>query len=232
MSLRKLCYFGLLASATLVSPLAQALEADVVDSKFASITVLAPVTKAGELRPIADVGMVAFFSPLAANLFAQGWRKQTGNKGEFRVAPLSLTQFEAAFLTARQKNENLSRTYIPDPAQIPAVVGLQLQQGITAQQARINAQQQPFIFCPDPLVRITQKVENSSKTFVPCAFTFTSMALLVNRSNQDAKKPTILKAYSLQEMVQFLTNDSGEDARNLTIASPISQPQAESSPED
>jgi hypothetical protein len=58
------------------------------------------------------------------------------------------------------------------------------------------------------------------------------MALLINRSNQDAKKPTILKAYSLQEMVQFLTNESGEDARNLTITSPIAQPQPQSSPPD
>jgi hypothetical protein len=232
MSLRNLCCFGLLASATLASPLAQALEADVVDSKFASVIVLAPVTEAGELRPIADVGMVAFFSPLAANLFAQGWRKRTGNKEEFRVAPLSLTEFEAAFLTAREKNDNLSKAYVPDPAQIPAAVGLQMQQGVTAEQARMNAQQQPFIFCPDPLVRITQRVKNNSKTVVPCAFTFTSMALIVNRSNQDAKKPTILKAYSLQEMVQFLTNESAEDARNLTIASPIEQPQAQPSPSD
>ena len=232
MSLRNLCCFGLLTSATLASPLAQALEADVVDSKFANVTVLAPVTKAGELRPIADVGMIAFFSPLAANLFAQGWRKQTGNEGEFRVAPLSLTEFEAAFLTARQKNVNLSKAYVPDPAQIPTAVGLQMQQGVTAEQARINAQQQPFIFCPDPLVRITQKVKNKSQTVVPCAFTFTSMALLVNRSNQNAKKPTILKAYSLQEMVKYLTNESGEDARNLTIASPIEQPQSQPSPSD
>lgn len=232
MTFRHLCCLGVLVSAALVSPSAQALEADVVDSKFASVTVLAPVTEAGELRPIKDVGMVAFFSPLAANLFAQGWRKKTGNKGEFRVAPLSLTEFEAAFLTARQKNDNLSKNYVPDPAQIPAAVGLQMQQGVTAQQARINAQQQPFIFCPDPLVRITQNVKNGSQTVVPCAFTFTSMALLVNRSNQDAKKPTILKAYSLQEMVQFLTNESGEDARNLTIASPIAQPQSQPSPSD
>lgn len=229
MTFRNLCCFGLLASATLVAPAAKALEADVVDSKFASVTVLAPVTEAGELKPIADVGMVAFFSPLAANLFAQGWRKKTSNQEEFRVAPLSLTEFEAAFLTARQKNKNLSKTYVPDPAQIPAAVGLQLQQGVEIQQARTNAQQQPFIFCPDPLVRITQKIKNKSMTIVPCAFTFTSMALLVNRSNQEAKIPTILKAYSLQEMVQFLTNESGEDARNLTIESPIAQPQPSSS---
>ena len=47
------------------------------------------------------------------------------------------------------------------------------------------------------------------------------MALLVNRSNQGAKTPTVLRAYSLQEMVQFLSEQSGEDARNLVIASPI-----------
>ena len=80
MTFRHLCCLGVLVSAALVSPSARALEADVVDSKFASVTVLAPVTEAGELRPITDVGMVAFFSPLAANLFAQGWRKKEGTQ--------------------------------------------------------------------------------------------------------------------------------------------------------
>ena len=48
------------------------------------------------------------------------------------------------------------------------------------------AQSQPYVFCPDPLVRITQTEAGKSSTVVPCAFTFTSMALLVNRSNQGA----------------------------------------------
>ena len=53
------------------------------------------------------------------------------------------------------------------------------------------------------------------------------MALLVNRTNQNAKAPTVLRAYSLQEMVQFLSEQSGDDARNLVIASPIAAPTAE-----
>ena len=47
------------------------------------------------------------------------------------------------------------------------------------------------------------------------------MALLINRINQENKTPTVLKAYSLQDMVSFLTNQSGEDAKNLVIATPI-----------
>ena len=209
-----------------VTPMARALEADAVDAKFNQVTVLTPVTKTGELLPLKDVGMVAFFSRLSADLFAKEWRKRSGGQGEFRVAPLALTQFEAAYLTAKETEADLNKAYVPDPAQMPAVVGLQLQQGVQPDEARRLAQSQPYVFCPDPLVRITQTQDGKSSTVVPCAFTFTSMALLVNRSNQGAKTPTVLRAYSLQEMVQFLSEQSGEDARNLVITSPIAVPAA------
>lgn len=218
---------GLLAVGGMgLTPMARGLEADAVDAKFNEVTVLTPVSKTGELLPLKDVGMVAFFSRLAADLFAKEWRKRSGDQDEFRVAPLALTQFEAAYLTAKEKEADLNKAYVPDPAQMPAVVGLQLQQGVKAEEARRLAQSQPYVFCPDPLVRITQTQDGRSSTVVPCAFTFTSMALLVNRSNQGAKTPTVLRAYSLQEMVKFLSEQSGEDARNLVIASPIAVPAA------
>ncbi len=46
------------------------------------------------------------------------------------------------------------------------------------------------------------------------------MASLINRINQEEKTPTVLKAYSLQDMVTFLTDQSGKDAENLVIATP------------
>ena len=207
----------------LATPMAHALEPEAVDSKFQNVIVLTPVDKSGELLSLKDVGMVAFFSRLAADQFAIGWRKRSGNANEFRVAPLSLIQFESAFLTAQAKDEGLAKVYAPDPAQIPAVIGLQMQQGVKAEQARALAQNQPYIFCPDPLIRIkiTPVAGGTASTRVPCAFSFTSMALLINRINQEAKTPTVLKAYSLQDMVTFLTDQSGEDAENLVIASPV-----------
>ena len=229
MFLRSTAASLVLAGASLLGTGALALEPAAVDAKFKDVTVLTPVSKTGELMPLEKVGMLAFFSPLAAELFAGEWRKRPGNTGEFRVAPLSLTQFEAAFLAEKEKDSDLTKAYVPDPAQIPAVVGLQLQQGVKPQEARIMAQSQPYVFCPDPLVRMTQTEAGKSSTVVPCAFTFTSMALLVNRSNQGAKSPTVLKAYSLSEMVQFLTEQSGDDARNLVIASPIAAPAPEPS---
>ena len=215
-----------LVGMSLGAPVAYALEPEMVDGKFKEVRVLTPVTKTGELKPLKEAGMVAFFSPLAADLFAQEWRKRPGNEGEFRVAPLALTQFESAYLAAKESDSDLAKTYVPDPAQIPAVVGLQLQQGRTMEEARSLARREPYVFCPDPLVRITQTQDGKSSTVVPCAFTFTSMALLVNRTNQNAKAPTVLRAYSLQEMVQFLSEQSGDDARNLVIASPIAAPTA------
>ena len=207
----------------LTIPTARALEPEAVDAKFQNVIVLTPVDKSGELLPLKDIGMVAFFSRLAADQFATGWKQRFGNTGEFRVAPISLTQFESAFLAEQAKGKKLAKAYVPDPTQIPAVVGLQMQQGIKAKQARALAQNQPYIFCPDPLVRIKITPENGGtpSTKVPCAFSFMSMALLINRINQEAKSPTFLKAYSLQDMVNFLTNQSGDDAKNLVIASPI-----------
>ena len=90
-------------------PIAHALEPDAVDAKFNQVTVLTPVSKSGELLPLKDVGMVAFFSPLAADLFAKEWRKRSGGEGEFRVAPLALTQFEAAYLTAKETEADLKK---------------------------------------------------------------------------------------------------------------------------
>lgn len=204
-------------------PMVHALEPEAVDSKFQNVIVLTPVDKSEELLPLKGVGMVAFFSRLAADQFAIEWRKRSGSTDEFRVAPLSLTQFESAFLTAQAKDQSLTKSYVPDPAQIPAVIGLQMQQGVQAQQAQALAQNQPYIFCPDPLIRvkITPNDGGASTTRVPCAFSFTSMALLINQINQEAKSPTVLKAYSLQDMVAFLTEQSGEDAKNLVIATPI-----------
>ena len=115
-----------LAGTSLLGGGALALEPAAVDAKFKDLTELAPVSTTGELIPLKPFGMVAFFSPLAADLFEGEWRKRPGNRGEFRVAPLSLMYFEAAFLAAREKNFDLTKAYVPDPAQIPAVVGLQL----------------------------------------------------------------------------------------------------------
>ena len=224
MVLRAIGLAMVFGGASLLVSVAHALEPDAVDAKFSKVRVLTPVTKDGDFLPLENVGMVAFFSPLAADLFAQEWRKRDGNQGEFRVAPLALTQFEAAYLSVKKADAALTKVYLPDPAQIPAVVGLQLQQGVKADQAQALAQSQPYVFCPDPLIRITQTKDGKSSTVVPCAFTFTSMALLVNSSNQEAKSTTVLRAYSLQEMVRFLSEQSGDDARNLVISSPIVTP--------
>ncbi|WP_240789305.1 hypothetical protein [Synechococcus sp. BS56D] len=208
---------------------AQALTPEQVDQAFSTVTVLTAVTATGEVRALKNVGMVAFFSPLAADLFAKNWRQRQPGEAEFRVAPLALTTFEAAYLAARQKDEALQRAYLPDPAQIPAVVGLLQQQGVQPEQARTLARQQPYVLCPDPLVRITSTAQSpkrgtSSRTVVPCAFSFTTMGLLVNQSNATTQRPTVLKAYSLKEMVRFLSSENGEDASNLVINSPIPRP--------
>ncbi|WP_413324237.1 hypothetical protein [Synechococcus sp. MIT S9503] len=223
MTIRSVALSLAIFGSPLAVPMAHALEPEAVDSKFQNVIILTPVDETGELMLIKDVGMVAFFSRLAADQFAKGWQKRTGNSGEFRVAPLSLTRFESAFLTAQEKDQNLAKAYVPDPAQIPAVIGLQMQQGVEIQSARTLAQSQPYIFCPDPLIRvkITPNDGGTPTTRVPCGFSFTSMALIINQINQNAKSPTVLKAYSLQDMVAFLSKQSGEDAKNMVIATPI-----------
>lgn len=202
-----------------------ALEPLEVDAKFSEIVILTPATTGGQPRVLEGAGMVALFSPQAATDFDQRWRQRPGvaaGESPLRFVPLKLTAFEAAYLKTRETKRDLGKVYLPDPAEIPAAFALLQQQGASADKARDLARREPFVFCPDPLVRVSTK-DSSGKTStrVPCSLSFVPIALLVNRTTTVLKRPTVVRAFSLEEMVQFLRTQNGDDARNLTISSPL-----------
>jgi hypothetical protein len=223
---RQLTRSGLLALVFgLGSTPVRALEPQEVDAKFADIVILTPATTAGQPRVLEGVGMVALFSPQAASDFDQRWRQRSGavaGEGPLRFVPLKLMAFEAAYLKTRETKRDLGKVYLPDPTEIPAAVALLQQQGAPADKARDLARREPFVFCPDPLVRVSTKDSSGkSSTRVPCSLSFVPIALLVNRTTTVLKRPTVVRAFSLEEMVQFLRTQNGDDARNLMISSPL-----------
>jgi len=199
---------------------ASALEPAAIEAKLSTIVVLTPLDNAGQPIVLKGAGMVAAFSPFAAQQLQLRWKELTkASKDQqiSRFAPLTLTQFEAIYLKARSSQKDLTKVYLPDPFQVMPASELLQQQGIDSKLAQKLAQGTVHIFCPDPLVRITSKAGAASRTEVPCGFDFTALALLANRTNALSKTPTVVKAYSLSEIVNFLTKESADDVKNLTI---------------
>jgi hypothetical protein len=220
--LRMATYAGVatMCVAACASPL-KALEPAEVRAKFSEILVLAAVDPAGTVRALPGVGFVAAMSPNAATAVQQRWSARAGaskRDSELRFQRMSLTDFESAATALRQKDPKLAITYVPDPEQQDIASELLQQQGVAQTEALQRAAREVFAFCPDPLVRITTNPKaGSTSTVVPCGMDFTTIAILVNRSNLTRRSSTVVRAYALPELLAFLTQQSSEDAKNLKI---------------
>lgn len=199
---------------------ARALEPVDVRAKFSEIVVLAPVEPAGSLRALPDVGLVAALSPTAATAVQKRWSERAASskrQEQLRFQRMTLIDFEAAATALRQKDSKLSITYVPDPEQQDIASELLQQQGLAVAEAQKRSAREIFAFCPDPLVRITTKSKGgAATTVVPCAMDFTTIAILVNRSRLSGSSSAV-KAYSLPELLNFLSQQSGQDAQNMKI---------------
>lgn len=210
-----------LSVATAASPL-RALEPAEVRAKFSEIVVLAPVDSSGVLRTTPNAGVIAALSPDAAVVIQKRWLANDvagKRQSPLRFQRMSLTDFESAALELRRKNPDLAITYVPDPEQQDISGELLQQQGVQASAAIDKAAREIFAFCPDPLIRISTSANpgNQPNVIVPCALDFTTIAILVNRSNLTSQSSTVVKAYSLPELLAFLGQQSGPDAQNLKI---------------
>jgi len=207
---------------------ARALDQAAIESKFAEVLVLTPVDAGGQPAVLDGVGMVALFSSQAATDFEQRLR-QREKPGSASVAKARsyaltrLTQFEAAYRQRVQANPKLAKTYVVDPTDVAAALGLLQQQGLSADQARILASREPFVFCPDPLIRLTNadSKNNVSNTQVVCSVSFVPIALLVNRSTPILKKPAVVRVYTFDQLYGFLKSQTSDDARNLVITTSL-----------
>ena len=218
---------GLTAMAAELSGLpARALDQAAIEAKFAEVLVLTPVDAAGKPMVVDGVGMVALFSSQAATDFEQRLRQREkpGSMAQPRRYALTrFTAFEAAYRQRLQSNPKLTKAYGADPADVGAALGLLQQQGLSLDQARVLAAREPFVFCPDPLIRLTNAGPKgqASSTRVVCSVGFVPIALLVNRSTPILKKPAVVRAYTFDQMVGFLKTQNGDDARNLVITTPL-----------
>ncbi len=207
---------------------ARALDQAAIESKFAEVLVLTPVDAAGQPTVVDGVGMVALFSSQAANDFEQRLRQRETPSSGSTAKPRSyslirFTAFEAAYRQRAQSNPKLSKTYVVDPTDAGAALGLLQQQGLSPEQARILASREAFVFCPDPLIRLTNadaKGQGAS-TRVVCSVSFVPIALLVNRSTPVLKTPAVVRAYTFDQLYGFLKTQTGDDARNLVITTPL-----------
>jgi hypothetical protein len=207
---------------------ARALDQAAIESKFAEVLVLTPVDAAGQPTAVDGVGMVALFSSQAATDFEQRLRQRETAASGSTAKPRSyslirFTAFEAAYRQRAQSNPKLSKTYVVDPTDAGAALGLLQQQGLSPEQARILASREAFVFCPDPLIRLTNadaKGQGAS-TRVVCSVSFVPIALLVNRSTPVLKTPAVVRAYTFDQLYGFLKTQTGDDARNLVITTPL-----------
>lgn len=206
--------------AACASPL-RALEPAEVRAKFSEILVLAAVDPAGRVQALPGVGFVAAMSPNAAAAVQRRWSARADvskRDSELRFQRMSLTDFESAATALREKEPKLAITYVPDPQQQDIVGELLQQQGVAQSEALQRAAREVFAFCPDPLVRITTNAKKgATSTVVPCGMDFTTIAILVNRSNLASRSSTVVRAYGLPELLAFLTQQSSDDAKNMKI---------------
>jgi hypothetical protein len=228
--LRRGC--GALAITALAMGLSQparALDDAGVATKLAQIPVLVPTdgngkplivnqTVNGQATPV----LFGAFSPEAAEALA-GQVISTQTKVKPQFSPANLIAFEELFTTLRKQQPSLIRSYVPDPVQQPAVVGLLVEQGAKPADALQAARTQPVVFCPDPLVQVNIKRDQSTQTTVPCGLDFREMAIFVLGPRLQAKRPGLV-ALPLDRLVALLKQLKGTDGDNLRIvASPSMQ---------
>lgn len=135
-------------------------------------------------------------------------------------APVSLARFNAVVgprLTSGAKD-----LLLPDPAQLEPAARLLQQQGVSANDARSAAANQPMIFCPEPgLLVSTNQGPNVGQQFVPCATEYSFVAKIVERGRKESAEvrklnPKVI-AIPLPNFIQFLRQSSNEEADQIRV---------------
>ena len=129
-----------------------ALEESQVSRKMADLQVLMLVNQKQEPRILPDLGAVAAFSNTAASALQRSFP----NSEQLFFKRVAIDEFNMIYEGLRSNNPDLQKSYLPDPSQFDPVVGSLLNQGVPFQGAKQKALSQPFLFCPDPLIRLIQ----------------------------------------------------------------------------
>ena len=189
-----------------------ALEKTQVSRKMADVQVLMLVNQKQEPRILPDLGAVAAFSNTAASSFQRSF----SNSEQLFFKRVAYDEFNMIYEGLQSINTDLKKTYLPDPAQFDPVVGLLLNQGVPFQEAKQKALSKPFLFCPDPLIRINTNSSASKKT-VLCSQNYVAISLLVNEFNGNNEGKSLVKIYAIDEVRSFLSTNNSLDAYDLVI---------------
>ena len=201
---------------------AQALDDAGVAAKLALVPLLVPTdtsgkpliinrTQEGKTIPV----LFGALSPEAAELLAvQAIAPTSKTKPQFKAT--NLVAFEEIFNSLRQQQPGLVRAYVPDPQQESAVVGMLLEQGVKAREAIQIARNQPVVFCPEPLIRVNIKRQQSTQVSLPCGLDFREIAVFVLGPRLQNKRPG-LAALPLNQFKALLKQLNGSDATGLTV---------------
>ena len=189
-----------------------ALEKTQVSRKMADVQVLMLVNQKQEPRILPDLGVVAAFS----NQSASSFQRSFSNSEQLFFKRVAYDEFNMIYEGLQSINTDLKKTYLPDPAQFDPVVGLLLNQGVPFQEAKQKALSKPFLFCPDPLIRINTNSSASKKT-VLCSQNYVAISLLVNEFNGNNEGKSLVKIYAIDEVRSFLSTNNSLDAYDLVI---------------
>ena len=189
-----------------------ALDQAQVSLKMADIQVLMLVNRNQEPRILPDLGIVAAFSKPSALALQRSF----SDSENLFFKRLALDEFNTVHELLSSNNRDLIKTFLPDPAQFDPVVGLLLNQGIPYQAAKQRALSEPFLFCPQPLIRINISSSMSKKTVV-CSQNYIAVSLLVNKYNSINEGKSLVKIYTIDEIKTFLLSNNSIDAKDLVI---------------
>ena len=189
-----------------------ALEKTQVSRKMADVQVLMLVNQKQEPRILHDLGVVAAFS----NQSVSNFQRSFSNSEQLFFKRVAYDEFNMIYEGLQSINTDLKKTYLPDPAQFDPVVGLLLNQGVPFQDAKQKALSKPFLFCPDPFIRINTN-SSASKKAVLCSQNYVAISLLVNKFNGNNEGKSLVKIYAIDEVRSFLSTNNSLDAYDLVI---------------
>lgn len=139
-----------------------------------------------------------------------------------RFAPVSLAKYNELLAPLLKSQPSDIGVIAPDPTQVSEVEKLLVAQKIPAGQAKMMANQQPMVFCPEPglLVSVNRGPEKG-KQFVPCSTDFRFVDSIVQRGVKESPRLSKLKprvvAIPLNVFVNYLRQSPSERVAQLRV---------------
>ena len=139
-----------------------------------------------------------------------------------RFSPVSLAKFNELLAPLLKNKPSDIGVIAPDPNQVNDVEKLLVAQRIPAAQAKMMANQQPMVFCPEPglLVSINQG-SGQGKQFVPCSTEFKFVDSIVQRGIKESPRLAKLKprvvAIPLNVFVNYLRQSPTDRVSQLRV---------------